>query len=149
MYYHSIVIAPRAVVEPKVLVGALLRKEGHSRAALRACFENRLKPVVGHELFLEYEDVLGRARLFTKCPLSARERRRFVESFLSICEWVRVYYLWQPNLPDEGDNHIVELAVAGGAPIIVTNNGSDFAGWDLRFPDLRILGPKDVVKEVA
>ena len=29
------------------------------------------------------------------------------------CRWVRVYYLWRPNLPDEADN-VVELAVANG-----------------------------------
>ena len=36
-------------------------------------------------------------------------------SFLSLCEWVPVYYLWRPNLRDEGDNHLIELAVAGRA----------------------------------
>lgn len=35
---------------------------------------------------------------------------------------------------DEGDNHVAELAVAGGASMIVTNNRADFAGSDLRFP---------------
>lgn len=29
------------------------------------------------------------------------------------------YYRWRPNLPDEGDNHVLELAVAAGdAPSI-------------------------------
>jgi hypothetical protein len=29
---------------------------------------------------------------------------------------------WRPNLRDEGDNHLVELAIAGGAEAIVTYN---------------------------
>ena len=36
-------------------------------------------------------------------------------SLISRRTWVRVYYLWRPNLPDEADNHLVELAVAGNA----------------------------------
>ena len=28
--------------------------------------------------------------------------------------WVTVYYGWRPNLSDEGDNHLIELALAGG-----------------------------------
>ncbi len=30
-----------------------------------------------------------------------------------------VYYGWRPNLPDEGDNHLIELALAGSAQAIV------------------------------
>jgi len=105
--------------------------------------------IVGHTLFLEYEDVLGRETLFQKSPLSKLDRQRFFESFLSVCEWVRVYYLWRPNLRDEGDNHILELAVAGGASIIVTKNAVDFTGANLRFPDIRALSPRDVLKELA
>jgi hypothetical protein len=29
-------------------------------------------------------------------------------------------YGWRPHLRDEGDNHLVELAIAGGAEAIVT-----------------------------
>lgn len=137
------------MVDTNVLTAALLRGEGHNRAVLRACFADRLKPLVGQALFLEYEDVLGRQRLFQKSPLTARERGRLFESFLSVCEWVQVYYLWRPNLRDEGDNHVLELAVAGGASMIVTNNVADFAGQDLQFPDIRVISPKDLLKELA
>ena len=60
-----------------------------------------------------------------------------------------IYYLWRPNLPDEGDNHVLELAVAAGARAIVTHNVSGFARAELRFPALRVLTPAQllVVKE--
>lgn len=66
---------------------------------------------------------------------------------MSVCEWVQVYYLWRPNLRDEGDNHVLELAVAGAASMIVTNNVSDFLDSNLRFPEIRILKPAQVLKE--
>ena len=137
------------MIDTNVLAGALLRREGQNRDVLRACFQEHLKPLVGQALFLEYEDVLGREQLFRKSPLAASERRRLFEAFLSVCEWVQVYYLWRPNLRDEGDNHILELAVAGGASVIVTNNVADFRGSELRFADIRILSPKILLKELA
>lgn len=104
---------------------------------------------MGQALFLEYEEVLGREPLFRNSPLPAPDRRRFFEAFLSVCEWVKVYYLWRPNLPDEADNHILELAVAGGATIIVTNNVADFPRAELRFPGVRILTPAQMPEELS
>ena len=137
------------MVDTNVFAGALLRKEGYNRQVLRACLEGRLQPVMGQALFLEYGDVLGREPLFRKSPLSAVERRELFQAFLSVCEWVHVYYLWRPNLRDEGDNHILELAVAGGVAVIVTNNVADFRSADLRFPDLRVLAPKEFLRELT
>jgi predicted nucleic acid-binding protein len=77
------------VIDTNALVSALLRRESYHRSVLRACFEDRLKPPVGHTLFLEYEDVLGRGVLFQELPLSKVDRQRFFESLLSVCEWVR------------------------------------------------------------
>jgi predicted nucleic acid-binding protein len=69
-----------------------------------------------------------------------------LEAFLSVCEWVKVFYLWRPNLPDEGDNHLIELAVAGAAEIIITNNTRDVRGGGLHFPNLTILSPTQFIQ---
>ena len=58
-----------------------------------------------------------------------------------------MYFAWRPNLRDESDNHLVELAVAGGARAIVTKNVRDFGRMELRFPDLRVLTPAGLIKE--
>jgi len=139
---------PRVVIDTNVLAGALLRREGRNRDVLRMCLEQSVRPIIGQKLFLEYEDVFGRREVFKGSPLSASERRELLAAFLGVCEWVRVFYLWRPNLRDEGDNHLVELAVAGGAEMIVTNNVADFRGPQLRFPDVRILRPADLLREL-
>ena len=49
-------------------------------------------------------------------------------------------------MPDEADNHVVELAVAGGATAIVTRNVRDFARMELRFARLAVLDPRELSK---
>ena len=53
-----------------------------------------------------------------------------------------------PNVPDEGDNHLVELAVAGGAKAIVTRNIRDLSRMELRFPALMLLTPEAFLREI-
>ena len=65
-------------------------------------------------MLAEFEDVLSRDLLFEHWVLTRSERERLFDAFLAVCRWVRVYYGWRPNLADEADNHLVELAVAGG-----------------------------------
>ena len=52
-------------------------------------------------------------------------------------------------MPNEADNHLVELAVAGGARYIVTRNLRDVARMELNFPELRVVSPEDFLKEIA
>lgn len=102
---------------------------------------------MGQALLAEYESVLARPEPFAASPVNEAERDALWAALASRCRWVRVYYLWRPNLPDEADNHVVELAVAGGAEAIVTHNTRDFARAELHFPGLRVLSPGALISE--
>ena len=112
------------VLDTSVFISACLSNGGASREALRLCLNRRCVPLLGEALYAEYEAVLSRERLFRGCALEARERTALFEAFLGVCRWTRVYFSWRPNVPDESDNHVVELAVAGGAEAIVARNAS-------------------------
>jgi putative PIN family toxin of toxin-antitoxin system len=131
----------RVLLDTNVFVGALLSAGGNNRQVIRACLLGHAVPVFGAALLHEYEDLLGRDSLMKKSPLGLKERNSLFDSLLSVAVWVKVYYLWRPNLPDEGDNHLIELALAGGADMIVTNNVRDLIHSELAFPHLRILTP--------
>lgn len=103
---------------------------------------------MGAALLAEFEAVLSRDALFTSSRLNAVERGTLLDTFLALCEWTKIYFLWRPNLPDESDNHLMELAVAGDADFIVTRNVRDLRNSQLRFSTLRVLSPEDFLKEL-
>jgi predicted nucleic acid-binding protein len=137
---------PTVVIDTDVLVAALLRGGGGARAVLRACLRGQYQPVLGPALLAEYEDVLGRTHLFADSVLSARERGEVFDGLLHRCRWVEVFYAWRPNLPDETDNHLIELGVAAQAEAIVTRNLRDVARGELKFPSLRVLTPEQCLE---
>ena len=57
-----------------------------------------------------------------------------------------IYYLWRPNIVDEGDNFLIELALAGNAAHIVTNNIGDLQNAELNFPGLTIVKPEKLLR---
>ena len=135
------------MIDTNVLVGACLGT-GASSYVIEACIRAQCQPLIGNALLAEYEDVFGRADVFVGSLLSAGERNELLDVFFSRCRWTRVYYGWRPNLPDEADNHLVELAVAGGAEFIVTRNLRDLQRMELRFPQFRVVSPEDFLKEI-
>lgn len=137
---------PRIVVDTSVFTAAILSPAGENRAVVRACLLGEVLPLMGTALFHEYEDLLARDSLMRKSPLAASERQTLFEAFLSVTEWVKIYFLWRPNLPDEADNHLIELALAGSARTIVTNNVAHIQRGELRFPDLQVMHPKQFLR---
>lgn len=137
----------RVVIDTNIFLGACLGT-GAANHTVAACLHGQCIPLMGAALFSEYEEVMGRSDLFTQCRLSFKERNDLLDIFLSVCEWTRVYYIWRPNLPDEDDNHLIELAIAGGADLIVTRNLRDVQRGELQFPQLQIISPEAFLKEI-
>jgi predicted nucleic acid-binding protein len=103
---------------------------------------------MGTTLLAEYEAVMQRPALAQGSGLSPDEREELLDIVLARCQWIRIYYSWRPNLPDEADNHLVELAVAAGAQAIVSRNARDLSRPELRFPDIALLSPEQFLTDL-
>jgi len=137
----------RVVIDTSVWVAALKSADGASRQILRLCLRRECLPLVGQALFAEYEDLMGRTAVFRNSPLSSAERNELLDAFLSVSEWIPIFFLWRPNLRDEGDNHLIELAVVGAATKLITHNSRDLLGGELKFPGLDILTPAEFLRQ--
>ncbi len=124
--------------DTNVFASAIMAAAGAPRYFLRSVLHGEIVPVVGYALFSEYEDVLSRKDMWKGSLLDRAEREALLDAVMGVSLWIPVYFLWRPNLADEGDNHVLELAVAGGAGTIITANKRDFGRSDLRFPSVRI-----------
>ena len=134
------------VLDTNVFVGACLGT-GAANAVLASCLQGKHVPLMGSALLHEHEDVLGRVALFNQSKLSPPERAELFNIYLANCRWTRIYYGWRPNLIDEGDNHLIELAVAGGASHIVSRNIRDLRNAQLKFPDIAVQTPAQFLNE--
>ena len=68
-------------------------------------------------------------------------------ALIEVAEKVTTRFLWHPNLRDEGDNFVVEIAVAAQPCTIVTHNVRDFQAGELRFPTVFVKRPQEIVQQ--
>ena len=134
------------VIDTNVFVAGLRSDGGASRAVLRDALLGKIEPLFGNALWLEYEDLLGRP-VWTDATTS-KERRQVLAALAGVGRWVNIYYGWRPNLPDESDNHLIELAMAGGASAIITHNVRDIRRGELLLNRLRVLTPAEYLEEM-
>lgn len=106
--------------------------------ALVDCLKQRAR-----DFFLEYEDVVSRPSIVEQSPLSEAEIGELLDAFASVCTGTTVYCRWRPNLVDEADRHLLELAIALGAEAIVTKNVRHLRSGGLRFPQIGFCVPRN------
>jgi len=133
------------VIDTNVLISTLISTQGPNREIIRRCLLGTYNPLISNALFQKYEDVSKRKQIPDNCPLTPNEILELLHSFYSVCRWVPIYYLWRPNIIDEGDSFLIELALAGNATHTITNNIRDFLSAELKFPNLISLTPETIL----
>lgn len=136
------------VQDTNVFVAALRSQEGASAAVLDRCLSRADQAVMGSALFAEYDEMACRETLWRGVPASLAEREALLDDFCAAAIWQPVYFRWRPNLPDTDDDHVLELAIAGGVEHLVTHNTRDFARGELRFALPRVVTPAQHLRSV-
>ena len=134
------------VIDTSVIISALIGEKGSSREVIRRCLKGHLQPIISNALYSEYQDLSKRQNIIDICPLTRVEIQDLLNALYSISRWVSIHYLWRPNLIDESDNFVIELAIAGNATMIITNNTRDFNNSEISFPELKIVTPEILLK---
>ena len=137
----------QVVIDTSVWISALIKKESGARELLRLVFHDKIVPQMSEPLFREYESVMKRKKIQTLTPLSKEEQYELLSALLSKCHWNDIYYTWRPNLKDEDDNFLVELAVSSGSKAIITYNVKDFTNAELVF-EHTITTPEKFMEEL-
>ncbi len=137
----------KVVIDTSVWISALITKESSSRDVLRLVFEDKVHPQMSEALFYEYEEVMKRKKIQNLTPLTVEEQNTLFYAYLSSSKWNEIYYMWRPNLKDENDNFVVELAVASGAKYIITYNVKDFKNAELVFKH-KVITPEQFIKDL-
>ena len=136
----------KVVIDTNILVAGLIGGKGPNREVLRYCFKGKLQPYIGNALYAEYQDLLSRKNIQELCEQTSGTLAGFLDDFASICLPANAWFLWRPNLKDEADNHIIELAVAANVSYIVTNNINDFAQAELKNIGHTVITPPELLK---
>ena len=112
------------VVDTNVIIAGARSKKGASYRILSAMIEKRLDFLISVPLFLEYEEVLKRPGVVSN--FSIAEIDQILNGLAAYGKKPRIFYLWRPTLPDLNDDMVLELAIAGSATTIITDNTKDF-----------------------
>lgn len=129
------------------IVAAMRSPSGASAGLLRSARAGRLMLVATAPLFIEYEDVCGRAEHMAASGFDRRDLAVFLDALVEMVEAVDVWFLWRPQLRDPGDELVLEAAVNGQAHAIATFNRRDFGRAADRF-GVEVLLPGEVLRRV-
>jgi putative PIN family toxin of toxin-antitoxin system len=134
----------KIVIDTNVLVASLRSRRGASFKLVSFLPSNKFSIAISVPLVFEYEDALKRLE---SSAITEQDIGDLVDFLCKIGHQQEIFFLWRPFLPDPADDHVLEVAVAGGCDAIVTYNKRDFKGIE-KF-GLRVLDPRELLSEIG
>ncbi|HEX4123904.1 MAG TPA: putative toxin-antitoxin system toxin component, PIN family [Tepidisphaeraceae bacterium] len=149
-------IPPKAVYDCNIFVQALINLAGPAGRCLQLAREGRVSLIASPYVLAEVREI--HAKIPAKYGVTAEqtdELARAIVSFATLVADVPAIYL-HPHDPD--DSHYVDLAIKGGANLIVSRDRHlllladrsrvEAQDFQSRFPTLRILDPVQFLREL-
>ena len=133
-------------LDTNILYQALMSTTEASHFILQQVRNRRIQIALSVPVFLEYKDVLTREKSFKDFKLQLNDVDKFLRFIAYIGKTFEIYFLFRPNLKDEKDNMIVELAITSQSDYLITSNIKDFKNAELKFDELKVITPGEFVK---
>lgn len=137
-------MARRVVLDTNVVVSALRSRRGASAVLMLKVGTGSFTHCLSVASLLEYESALKREE--SGVELSWEAIDDILDYLAATAALQEIFFLWRPLLPDPADDHVLEVAVAGGCDAIVTYNRRHFRGAE-RF-GIRIVTPGEFLLEM-
>lgn len=128
----------QVVIDTSVFISALRSRQGASHRLLTLLGSGDFEITLSVPLVLEYEDAAK--RLAREIGLSHSDIEDIIDYICGVGRKQKIHFLWRPFLKDPQDDHVLELAVAGGCQFIITHNIRDFSGSE-KF-GVRVVTPR-------
>ncbi len=134
-------------IDTNVLFEAFYSKRGASFQIVRLIRHGDLSLAISIPVFEEYRDVLSRKENKVQLKLTDSKINTILQFIATVGHPTKISYLWRPNLRDEADNMVFELAIASSSQYLITKNIRDFTqDTDLGDFDLRIVTPHNFMR---
>lgn len=134
-------------LDTNILYQALMSNAGASYFILKQVRNRRIQIALSVPVFHEYQDVLTRKKSLDDFELELADIDKFLRYLAYVGKTFEIFYLFRPNLRDEKDNMLVELALTSQSSYLITSNIKDFKNAELKFHQLNIITPSEFVKK--
>ncbi len=129
----------RVVLDTNIIVSACLTPAGSSATIVALVLAGAISLVLSESVLWEYREVLARP----KFSLQAHRASLLLEGLTDAAVIVKPVDIVS-ICPDDGDNRVLECALAGAAGFVVTGNLKHFPS---EFGDVRIRSPREFLVE--
>lgn len=119
---------------------------GASHFIVQQVRNRKIQIALSVPVFYEYQDVLTRETSLKDFQLTLQDIEKILRFIAYIGRPFEIYFLFRPNLQDEKDNKMIELAVTSQSDVLITSNIRDFKNAELKFDQLHIMTPGEFVK---
>lgn len=129
-------------IDTSVLFQAFYSNIGASHRIIRMVRHGENEMAISVPVFQEYKDVLSRPENMELLSLKQSDIDTIMDFIVTVGRVTHISYSWRPNLRDEADNMIIELARSSGSQYLITRNVKDMTvDSDLMNDDIGILTP--------
>ena len=137
----------RAVLDTAALVSAIRSESGAAAEIVRWALLGKLTLLLDYKLACEYRDVVLRPEHTRASNKTAREAEEVIDALEAIAFPVLVEVKHLPLSRDEDDDMVLDVAINGGADVVITNNVKDFSPAAAGF-GIKILTPGEFLAEL-
>ena len=131
-------------IDTSVLFQAFHSRRGASFQILQKVRYGEITMAVSLPVFQEYRDLLSRDDVRKQLALGPEDVETFLQFIATVARPTSIRFVWRPNLRDENDNMVMELALASGSEYLITRNTRDFLlDTDLSNEEVTVVTPAE------